>query len=797
MASKPRPTRPHPLSCPRRRQKHEQAVGCADCRGSSWRLCRWTRPTPDGAARHVTAAVPLAATRAATPPQAAMPHGHEDLPEVVYEQQNYTCYKTCYETVCENKTIDCVKYVQRDLLPQLRVHGLQAGLGNQDHATSATRSASRSTRPRPRTSATRSASRSRRPRRKRHLLHGLQAGLRDQDQEHLLHGLQAGLRDQDQGHLLHGLQAGLRDQHPGHLLHGLQAGLGDQDPRTSATRSASRSTRPRPKNICYTVCKPVYETKTQEHLLHGLQAGLRDQDQGDLLHGLQAGLRDQDQATSATRSASRSTRPRPKNICYTVCKPVYETKTNEICYTVCKPVYETKTREICYTVCKPVYETKTRRHLLHGLQAGLRDLRAGRLLYGLQAGSLHARRSRFAAATGTPRSRECPGPVITKCVQEPGCWVWDPCCCRCVLQARLLPHSPSPMPADQGVQEGLGSGSSQTQTIDCVKYVRETLHQEGALHGLPDGARATREDLHLHRSATWCPRSASRPAATRSATWCPSSASRPAPTRSATWCPSSASRPATTRSATWCPSNASRPAPTRSATWCPSNASRPAPTGLPHGARATRQDLHLHGLPHGARAARQDLQLHGLPHGARATRQDLQLQVCHMVPEQHVKTCTYTVCHMVPEQRVKTCSYTVCHMVPEQRVKTCSYTGLPHGARAAREDLQLHRSATWCPSSASRPAPTRSATWCPSSASRPAATGLPHGGREVRQASSLLRSASRCTHEDHPGATLRAQAGRLHVHPLRARRWSASKFRCRSAARCPAAADLLRLRIGM
>ncbi|HJQ78425.1 MAG TPA: hypothetical protein VJ828_00650, partial [Lacipirellulaceae bacterium] len=45
-----------------------------------------------------------------------------------------------------------------------------------------------------------------------------------------------------------------------------------------------------------------------------------------------------------------------RQVCYTVCKPVWETRTR--CYTVCKPVWETKTR--CYTVCKPVWETKTR-----------------------------------------------------------------------------------------------------------------------------------------------------------------------------------------------------------------------------------------------------------------------------------------------------------------------------------------------------------------------------------------------------------------------------------------------------
>ena len=43
----------------------------------------------------------------------------------------------------------------------------------------------------------------------------------------------------------------------------------------------------------------------------------------------------------------------------------------DICYTVCKPVWETQTKNVCYTVCKPVWETKTRERVLHGLQAGL------------------------------------------------------------------------------------------------------------------------------------------------------------------------------------------------------------------------------------------------------------------------------------------------------------------------------------------------------------------------------------------------------------------------------------------
>ena len=43
---------------------------------------------------------------------------------------------------------------------------------------------------------------------------------------------------------------------------------------------------------------------------------------------------------------------------YTVCKPVWETKTREVCYTVCKPVWETKTRDVHRL--QAVWETKTR-----------------------------------------------------------------------------------------------------------------------------------------------------------------------------------------------------------------------------------------------------------------------------------------------------------------------------------------------------------------------------------------------------------------------------------------------------
>ena len=78
-----------------------------------------------------------------------------------------------------------------------------------------------------------------------------------------------------------------------------------------------------------------------------------------------------------------------KTCTYTVCKPVWETRDQEICYTVCKPVYETCEREVCYTVCKPVKYTKT---------------------------------VKVCSGHWETQCYEKPGPVVTKCCQEPGCW---------------------------------------------------------------------------------------------------------------------------------------------------------------------------------------------------------------------------------------------------------------------------------------------------------------------------------------------------------------------------------------
>ncbi len=146
-----------------------------------------------------------------------------------------------------------------------------------------------------------------------------------------------------------------RDMLPGVLLHGLQARVGDlrqgdsatrcasrcgrPAPRRSPTRSASRCGRPARKEICYTVCKPVWETCVRRR--------------------------------SPTRSASRCGRPAPRKSATrsaSRCGRPVRRKSATRCASRCgRPGH----KEICYTVCKPVWETRTKEILLHGVQAGV------------------------------------------------------------------------------------------------------------------------------------------------------------------------------------------------------------------------------------------------------------------------------------------------------------------------------------------------------------------------------------------------------------------------------------------
>ena len=105
-----------------------------------------------------------------------------------------------------------------------------------------------------------------------------------------------------------------------------------------------------------------------------------------------------------------------------------------------KPVHETREREVCYTVCKPVKYTKT-----------------------------------IQCRTGRWETQVCekPGPVVTKCVQEPGCWVWDPCKCRCVYVPGQCKQVQIQCPPIR-VCKKVWVPEIVEKEVECTKYVRET-----------------------------------------------------------------------------------------------------------------------------------------------------------------------------------------------------------------------------------------------------------------------------------------------------------------------------------
>ena len=66
----------------------------------------------------------------------------------------------------------------------------------------------------------------------------------------------------------------------------------------------------------------------------------------------------------------------------------------------------------------------------------------------------------------------CPGPVVCRCVQEPGCWYWDPCCCRCVYRPGCCHTEQVQCPPTKTCQQ-VWVPEVRQQTINCVKYVSE------------------------------------------------------------------------------------------------------------------------------------------------------------------------------------------------------------------------------------------------------------------------------------------------------------------------------------
>jgi hypothetical protein len=145
------------------------------------------------------------------------------------------------------------------------------------------------------------------------------------------------------------------------------------------------------REVCYTVCKPCWETKTRCYTVY-----------------------------------KPCWENHSKEVCYTVCKPVWETKTR--CYTVCKPCWETKTKEICYTVCKPCWEERTRTYTVC---KPCWETKTREICYNVMVPVKYTKTIQVPSGHWVTEEYEVPGPVIRKCVREPGTWTYDACGCKC------------------------------------------------------------------------------------------------------------------------------------------------------------------------------------------------------------------------------------------------------------------------------------------------------------------------------------------------------------------------------
>ena len=116
---------------------------------------------------------------------------------------------------------------------------------------------------------------------------------------------------------------------------------------------------------------------------------------------------------------------------YTYYRPQVTYLTKEVPYTFSWPVYETLSRDIHYVSYVPTYGTRTRHvpyttyHTVSATHTRTVYYTVPRTIHYTQTIPIHG--GRWAT-----RTEECPGPVREKCVQDPGCWKWDPCCCRCI-----------------------------------------------------------------------------------------------------------------------------------------------------------------------------------------------------------------------------------------------------------------------------------------------------------------------------------------------------------------------------
>ncbi len=119
---------------------------------------------------------------------------------------------------------------------------------------------------------------------------------------------------------------------------------------------------------------------------------------------------------------------------------VPETRTRQVPYTTYHTVEESRIRTVPYTVPREIPYTKT-----INIHTGCWETHV----------------------------EEHPGPVVKKCVQEPGCWEWDPCRCCCVFKPGKSTTVEVQCPPVK-VCKRVWVPKVEQRVVNCTKVVYET-----------------------------------------------------------------------------------------------------------------------------------------------------------------------------------------------------------------------------------------------------------------------------------------------------------------------------------
>ena len=68
---------------------------------------------------------------------------------------------------------------------------------------------------------------------------------------------------------------------------------------------------------------------------------------------------------------------------------------------------------------------------------------------------------------------ECPGPIVTKCIQEPGTWTFDPCTCKCVYVPGCTKQVQVQCPG-RTICKKVWVPKIVEETVKCTRYVKKT-----------------------------------------------------------------------------------------------------------------------------------------------------------------------------------------------------------------------------------------------------------------------------------------------------------------------------------